>query len=74
MKNFSLKPTALIIATHLGLLAPSVVIAQEEQPNENVETIEITGFKGSLLRSLDNKKLNSSISDSIFAEDIGKVK
>lgn len=72
MKNFSLKPTALIIATHLGLLAPSVAVAQEEQTNENVETIEIKGFKGSLLRSLDNKKLNSSISDSIFAEDIGK--
>lgn len=39
---------------------------------DDMELIEIIGFKGSLLKSLLNKRYSQSISDSIFSEDIGK--
>lgn len=39
---------------------------------DETEVIEVTGFKGSLLKSMNEKRLSQNVSDSIFAEDIGK--
>ncbi len=50
-------------------------VASNDTINENddeTEIIEVTGFKGSLLKSMAQKRLSGNVSDSIFAEDIGK--
>ncbi len=39
---------------------------------ENVEVITVKGVRGSIVRSLNNKYLNSNVSDSISSEDLGK--
>lgn len=50
--------------------------AQEQQgPDEtsdNVESIVVTGVRGSVIRSLNNKFADSNVSDSISSEDLGK--
>ncbi|MGJ8681083.1 TonB-dependent receptor [Paraglaciecola sp.] len=52
--------------------APGLASAQDANKDQGVEVIEVKGFKGSLLRSLNNKRLSDGVSDSIFSEDIGK--
>ncbi|MGJ8693848.1 MAG: TonB-dependent receptor [Thalassotalea sp.] len=67
------KLNSVATAVSLAFLTiPSALAAQEQSKDDAVEVIEVTGFKGSLLRSLNNKRLNDSVSDSIFSEDIGK--
>jgi TonB-dependent receptor len=39
---------------------------------EEIEVIEVTGLRGSIKKSMNDKRFSSNISDSIFAEDIGK--
>lgn len=46
--------------------------AQETETPENIEVIQITGIKGSLIRAIDAKRGTSGVMDSISAEDIGK--
>ncbi|WP_017446645.1 TonB-dependent receptor [Gayadomonas joobiniege] len=62
--------TSISLAITSALFSSPHVISAEQ--DSDVEIIEVKGFKGSLARSLSNKRLNDSISDSIFAEDIGK--
>lgn len=45
---------------------------QQEDKKEQIEVIEVEGFRGSLLKSMNNKRNSTNVSDSIFAEDIGK--
>ena len=47
-------------------------IAKKKKPTQNIEVIEVTGFKGSLRKSMNSKRFSDSVSDSIFAEDVGK--
>jgi len=53
-----------------------MVYAAEQQTNkeavEDVETITVTGVRGSIVRSLSNKFADSNVSDSISSEDLGK--
>ncbi|NOU49177.1 TonB-dependent receptor [Pseudoalteromonas sp. JBTF-M23] len=63
-----------VLATSLSLIlagnfAPNAV-AQEQQ--ENIEVIEISGIKGSLIKSMDVKRSATGVVDAITAEDIGK--
>ncbi|MDC2891206.1 TonB-dependent receptor plug domain-containing protein [Psychrosphaera algicola] len=47
--------------------------AAEPTPiDEDVEVIEVTGIRGSMLRSMDLKREAKGIVDGISAEDIGK--
>ena len=39
---------------------------------DDIEVIEVTGFKGSLRKALNNKRFSDTVSDSIYAEDVGK--
>lgn len=39
---------------------------------EAVEVIEVTGFRGSVMKSLNAKRFSDNVSDNIYAEDIGK--
>ena len=57
------------------LLGPlSSIISPDDRTKKirEIEIIEVTGIRGSLARAMDLKKYASGVSDSIFAEDIGK--
>ncbi|MBR9911466.1 MAG: TonB-dependent receptor [Gammaproteobacteria bacterium] len=47
------------------------VLAAETQP-KSVEEIQVTGYRGSLLKALDQKRAAVNVRESIMAEDIGK--
>ncbi|EWH08247.1 3-dehydroquinate synthase [Catenovulum agarivorans DS-2] len=70
--TLSVKKTPTSIAITAALLLSPQALAEDQKDKSQIETIEITGFKGSLARSLNNKRLGDSVSDSIFSEDIGK--
>jgi phosphoribosylformimino-5-aminoimidazole carboxamide ribotide isomerase len=83
MKTF--KPSALSTALMLGGLQlaaiPNYALAEEapqatetvEQSanNKEVEVIEVTGFKGSIIKSLNTKRFSDTVVDAISADDIG---
>ena len=84
MKTF--KPSALSIALMLGGLQlaaiPSYALAaeaeaateteaQQEQATDDVEVIEVTGFRGSVIKSLNTKRFSDTVVDAISADDIG---
>jgi len=73
-KNYKIHPLSLAVALSIASAPMSYAFAEEAKKNSTpeIEVIEVTGFKGSLLRSLNNKRLTDAVSDSIFAEDIGK--
>ncbi|MEN0036442.1 MAG: TonB-dependent receptor [Cellvibrio sp.] len=61
--------TAVVLA--ISSLAAAQTIAQDSQAND-VEELIVTGFRGSLLKSLDQKRSAVNAKESIMAEDIGK--
>ncbi|WP_200882879.1 TonB-dependent receptor [Cellvibrio mixtus] len=61
--------TAVVLA--ISSLAAAQSIAQDSQAND-VEELIVTGFRGSLLKSLDQKRSAVNAKESIMAEDIGK--
>src|SRR5262245_31832104 len=67
---------SLVAAGVAAALAGPNVLAQgaEEQPagGEELSEVVVTGFRASLQSSVAAKRDNISISDSIYAEDIGK--
>lgn len=70
----SFKPHALSVAI-VGVMFAAPVFAQEaelEEQSASIEEVAVTGFKQSVERSVDAKRLADGVSDSIFAEDIGK--
>ena len=77
MTNF--KPNKLTLAMlSTGLIAMGSSLyaeeaAAEEDNPENDETIVITGFRGSIIESINTKRYSSSVVESISAEDIGKL-
>ncbi len=55
------------------LIAMYPAYAQEQaNQDDDVEVIEVTGFKGSLQKALNIKRTADNITDAISAEDIGK--
>ena len=80
MKTF--KPnsiTAALISSGM-LLSSGVVLAQEAQQQtdqqaeeQQVEVIEVSGFRGSIVESINTKRFATTIVDSVSAEDIGKL-
>ncbi|MGJ8682531.1 TonB-dependent receptor [Paraglaciecola sp.] len=78
--RFKLKP--IVITMMPILLASSANLALAQDKNEEadkkkkeaeLEVIEVTGFRGSVIKSMNDKRLADGIQDSIFAEDIGKT-
>ncbi len=64
-------------ALMLGLLTqPALGYAQESQENgaktEEVETIQVRGIRGSVVKSLNTKRFSNAIVDAVTAEDVGK--
>ncbi|MCU4674094.1 TonB-dependent receptor [Catenovulum sp. 2E275] len=49
------------------------LFAEEAQPAEQVETINVKGVRGSVIKSIFDKRNATSIVDAISSEDIGKL-
>jgi iron complex outermembrane receptor protein len=81
MLNF--KPNKLTLAIlSTGLMAmssSSFAYAEESQAKDDkkkeaeVEVIEVRGFRGSIIESINTKRFSSEVVESISAEDIGKL-
>jgi len=69
--NKSLLASAIALSFTAGSLN-SVYAAQENTAIEQTEIIEVTGIRGSVIKSLNNKRFSKDIIDTISAEDIGK--
>ncbi|WP_462146894.1 TonB-dependent receptor [Pseudoalteromonas gelatinilytica] len=72
------KPTSLTLAlAAAGLFTVNVNAADatqaQENDQDNVEVIEVKGFRGSLIKAQAVKQDSTSIIEAITAEDIGKL-
>jgi TonB-dependent receptor len=68
--RFSRNPLAAGVALALGASAFSpAAVAQDD---EVIEEIVTTGIRGSLIQSMDRKRMAKGVVDAITAEDIGK--
>ncbi len=47
--------------------------ATTEAEEDSVEVIKVSGFRGSVIRSINAKRFADGVQDSVFAEDIGKT-
>ncbi|WP_448248906.1 TonB-dependent receptor [Thalassotalea agariperforans] len=79
--NFKLKPLTLAMIPILFAGGTNLALAEEDGANkakskqeekDKIEVIEVVGYKGSVQRSINSKRLADGVQDSIFAEDIGK--
>lgn len=73
MSNHILKKTQL--ATSLSLLLGVTTLptlAAEAEKQDNLEVIQVTGFKGSIKESTQLKRYSAGVVDAISSEDIGK--
>lgn len=75
-RNRGLNPSVVALAVGLSWVAP--VAAQEastppaQETSEDVMDVTVTGFRGSLEKSLQTKRNETGVVDSISAEDVGK--
>ena len=70
------KPSILTLAlTAAGLTSITVNAAEQNQPTtkDDVEVIEVKGFRGSVVESINTKRFSPEVVESISAEDIGKL-
>ncbi|WP_372762133.1 TonB-dependent receptor [Pseudoalteromonas sp.] len=69
------KPNILTIAlATAGLTSISAYAAEQKTlTKDEVEVIEVKGFRGSLVESINTKRFSSEVVESISAEDIGKL-
>ncbi|WP_077342936.1 TonB-dependent receptor domain-containing protein [Pseudocolwellia agarivorans] len=76
--TYSSKKTKISLAisaalfTTAGFAAEKVKEPSKKIDEEVIEVIEVTGFKGSLRKALNDKRFSEGVTDSIHAEDIGK--
>lgn len=81
--RFKLKPLAIAMMPFFVAGTHSIALAQEtanentpdateNDKDEEMEVIQVSGFRGSLQKAINQKRLADGIQDSIFAEDIGK--
>ncbi|QHJ88514.1 TonB-dependent receptor [Aequoribacter fuscus] len=73
---FQPKKLALSVSLAMGV-AGTVAMAQDVETADGeermLEEVVVTGYRKSLIDSIDNKRYDSSIIESISAEDIGKL-
>ncbi|WP_394176850.1 TonB-dependent receptor [Thalassotalea litorea] len=78
MLNFKPNKVALALVS-TGLMAMSSVsfaaeeATAEQQAEQEVEVIEVTGFRRSVVESMNTKRYSTSVVEAISAEDIGKL-
>ncbi|WP_286133520.1 TonB-dependent receptor [Colwellia sp. UCD-KL20] len=78
-KKFKLNAVCLAVFSVLGASANAQNAAEDEKKiaeasaeQEQIEVIEVTGLRGSLIKSINDKRFSSNVVDTINAEDIGK--
>ncbi|PKI17068.1 TonB-dependent receptor [Colwellia sp. 12G3] len=71
-KTFTKTRIATSLSLILGATALPAISAEEANINDKVEVIEVTGIRGSLVKSMDIKRSSSGVVEAISAEDIGK--
>ncbi len=72
-KIFNKTRLATSLSLILGASALSPAFAAEtEKQDENLEIIQVTGIRSSLVKSMDIKRSANGVVDAITAEDIGK--
>ncbi len=80
-KEFSTLSQAVKTALFAGLMVSTAAVAAETPDkekkskkidSEQIETIEVQGFRGSLQKNLNTKRFSNTVVDAITAEDIGK--
>lgn len=70
--NKKVKKAIVGSALAASLPLSHAALAEQEAKEQAIEKIEIRGVRGSINRSLSEKKMNVGIVDSISAEDLGK--
>jgi len=73
MKHTGTFKPALIAISITAALHSGAVTAQEATDDEQVEVIQVSGIRGSLMRAQAVKMDNDSIVEALSAEDIGKL-
>jgi len=73
MSNYTIKPLVLAMAIASPAYAQEVADEDTQLDNQLLEEIAVTGFRQSLERALDTKRMSANNTDSIIAEDIGKM-
>ncbi|WP_394221233.1 TonB-dependent receptor [Alteromonas gracilis] len=73
MKHTGTFKPALIAISITAALHSGAVTAQESTDDEQVEVIQVSGIRGSLMRAQAVKMDNDSIVEALSAEDIGKL-
>lgn len=64
---------SLSMAMGISALIPHTAIAEEEPAvNTDIEVIQVSGIRGSLVKSMDIKRQSAGVVDAITSEDIGK--
>ncbi|MEW6982424.1 TonB-dependent receptor [Colwelliaceae bacterium 6471] len=78
MLNF--KPSKVTLALlSSGVMALSANVyaeeaaAEKKAAEEEIEVIKVTGFRGSIIESINTKRYSSEVVEAISAEDIGKL-
>lgn len=74
MSSFALREavlTGFVVIAINGLALPSVQ-AQSPSDEDEIEEVVVTGVRASIIRAIDQKRLEQGLSDSISAEDLGK--
>jgi len=77
-KTFKRNMVSVGVLTGLLLTAAPLYAAQESEAEtaknqEEIEVIQVTGIRGSLIQSMNTKRFSGSVVDSISAIDIGKL-
>lgn len=61
------------MALSMGAIAQEAEENQQQQAEEDVEVIQVSGFRRSIVESMNTKRFSSSVVEAISAEDIGKL-
>lgn len=64
---------AVLSATTLSLTATTNAQESQQELNEDVEVIEVSGIRASLASAMNEKRFNNNLVEVIEAEDIGKL-
>ncbi len=78
LARLQLRRNALYVALAAGLSASPIAFAQddadaEEEASDIEDVIVVTGFRSAVERAIAAKRMESSVVEAVFAEDIGKL-
>ncbi|WP_237716344.1 TonB-dependent receptor [Catenovulum agarivorans] len=71
-KRFKLSALSLALLSYNMQAYAAEEESKEKEQEDDVEVIEIKGFRGSIAKSINDKRFSKNIADTINAEDVGK--